>query len=96
VLGSAVITVSLGLIQMAMEMNVQRLVDVYVFPALFCCSLPTSLHCSLIAMVGVGLDLIFGPLVIQARFIKPDHIAISNAMLLFASLNHCPMLPLFI
>lgn len=65
VLGSAVITVSLGLIQMAMEMNVQRLVDV------------------LIAMVGVGLDLIFGPLVIQARFIKPDHIAISNAMLLF-------------
>lgn len=65
VLGSAVITVSLGLIQMAMEMNIQRLVDV------------------LIAMVGVGLDLIFGPLVIQARFIKPDHIAISNAMLLF-------------
>ena len=47
-------------------------------------------------MVGVGLDLIFGPLVIQARFIKPDHIAISNAMLLFASLNHCVMLPLLI
>lgn len=65
VLGSAFMTVGLGLIQMAMENNVQGQVDGFM------------------AMCGVGVGLTAGPLVIQARFIKPDHIAISNAMLLF-------------
>lgn len=40
------------------------------------------------AMAGVGVGLTAGPLVIQARFIKPDHIAISNAMLLFVGLKY--------
>ncbi|KAF9241388.1 MFS general substrate transporter [Melanogaster broomeanus] len=35
------------------------------------------------AMAGVGVGLIVGPLVIQARFTKPNHVAIVNAMLLF-------------
>lgn len=65
VLGSVVMTVGLGLIQMAMENNVQGQVDGFM------------------AMCGVGVGLTAGPLVVQARFIKPDHIAISNAMLLF-------------
>ncbi|KAI9569317.1 MFS general substrate transporter [Boletus coccyginus] len=35
------------------------------------------------AMVGVGGGLTAGPLVIHARFTKPNHIATTNAMLLF-------------
>ncbi|KIM64638.1 hypothetical protein SCLCIDRAFT_1213140 [Scleroderma citrinum Foug A] len=65
VLGSVIMTVSLGLIQMAMEKNIQGQVDGFM------------------AMAGVGVGLTAGPLAVQARFIKPDHIAISNAMLLF-------------
>ncbi|KAI6128146.1 MFS general substrate transporter [Pisolithus croceorrhizus] len=64
-LGSVIMTVGLGLIQMAMQKNVQGEVDGFM------------------AMCGVGVGLTAGPLVVQARFIKPDHIAISNAMLLF-------------
>ncbi|KAL4071818.1 MFS general substrate transporter [Scleroderma citrinum] len=65
VLGSVVMTVGLGLIQMGMENNNEGLVNGFM------------------AMAGVGVGLTAGPLVIQARFIKPDHIAVSNAMLLF-------------
>jgi len=43
------------------------------------------------AMAGVGVGLTAGPLVVQARFIKPDHIAISNAMLLFVSQSIVPL-----
>ncbi|KAI6041573.1 MFS general substrate transporter [Pisolithus marmoratus] len=64
-LGSVIMTVGLGLIQMAMEKNVQGQVDGFM------------------AMCGVAVGLTAGPLVVQARFIKPDHVAISNAMLLF-------------
>ncbi|KAI6041578.1 major facilitator superfamily domain-containing protein [Pisolithus marmoratus] len=65
VLGSAIMTVGLGLIQMAIQRNVQGEVDCFM------------------ALCGVGVGLTAGPLVIHARFIKPDHVAISNAMLLF-------------
>lgn len=64
-LGSVIMTVGLGLIQMAMQKNIQGEVDGFM------------------AMCGVGVGLTAGPLVVQARFIKPDHVAISNAMLLF-------------
>lgn len=43
------------------------------------------------AMAGVGVGLTAGPLAVQARFIKPDHIAISNAMLLFVSGGIVPL-----
>lgn len=64
-LGSVIMTVGLGLIQMAMQKNVQGEVNGFM------------------AMCGVGVGLTAGPLVVQARFMKPDHVAISNAMLLF-------------
>ncbi|KIJ59849.1 hypothetical protein HYDPIDRAFT_177654 [Hydnomerulius pinastri MD-312] len=35
------------------------------------------------AMAGAGVGLTAGPLIIHARFTKPDHIAITNAMMLF-------------
>ena len=43
-------------------------------------------------MAGVGVGLTAGPLVIHARFTKPNHIAITNAMLLFVrpSSPHSP------
>lgn len=34
-------------------------------------------------MVGVGVGVSAGPLVIHARFTKPNHVAITNAMQLF-------------
>ncbi|KAG6328647.1 hypothetical protein ID866_10442, partial [Astraeus odoratus] len=65
VLGSIIMTVGLGLIQMAMKNNTEGLVDGFM------------------AMCGVGVGLTAGPLVVQARFIMPDHVATSNAMMLF-------------
>ncbi|KAF8839271.1 MFS general substrate transporter [Paxillus ammoniavirescens] len=65
VLGSVIMTVGVGFIQMAMQRNIQGEVDGFM------------------AMVGVGVGLTAGPVVIHARFTKPDHVAITNAMLLF-------------
>ncbi|KAF9224680.1 MFS general substrate transporter [Gyrodon lividus] len=65
VLGSVVMSAGVGLIQMAIQHNIEREVNGFM------------------AMVGVGVGLTAGPLVIHARFTKPDHIAITNAMLLF-------------
>lgn len=41
------------------------------------------------AMVGVGVGLTAGPLAVHARFTKPNHIAITNAMQLFVRLLTC-------
>ena len=38
-------------------------------------------------MVGVGVGLSVGPLSVHARFTKPNHVAITNAMLLFVRLS---------
>ncbi|KAF9237186.1 MFS general substrate transporter [Melanogaster broomeanus] len=65
VLGSVIMTVGVGLIQMAVQRNMQAEVNGFM------------------AMAGVGVGLTASPLVIQARFTKPDHVAIVNAMLLF-------------
>jgi len=65
VLGSVIMTVGVGLIEMAMDHNIQSQVNGFM------------------AMVGVGVGLTAGPLSVQARFVKPNHIAITNAMLLF-------------
>jgi len=35
------------------------------------------------AMTGFGVGLTAGPIVVQARFLMPDHVAIINAMMLF-------------
>jgi hypothetical protein len=37
------------------------------------------------AMAGFGVGLTAGPIVVQARFLMPDHVAIINAMMLFVS-----------
>ncbi|KAF8452359.1 major facilitator superfamily domain-containing protein [Boletus edulis BED1] len=65
VFGNAILTVGVGLIQLAMEHNIQGQVNGFM------------------AMVGVGVGLTAGPLAIHARFTKPNHVAITNAMLLF-------------
>ncbi|OJA11790.1 hypothetical protein AZE42_13064 [Rhizopogon vesiculosus] len=65
VAGSIVMTVSLGLIQMSMQKNVQGLVDAFM------------------GIAGFAVGLTGGPLVVQARFLMPDHIAIINALMLF-------------
>ncbi|KAH7929270.1 MFS general substrate transporter [Leucogyrophana mollusca] len=65
VIGSAVTTAGLGLIQMGMQTNAQGLVDGF------------------LALTGVGVGLTGGPLVVHARFTKPDHVAIVNALMLF-------------
>jgi hypothetical protein len=77
-------TVGLGLIQMGMQKNVQGLVngcDVYV---LVRSGLLTS-KLSFMCMTGVGVGLTAGPNVVQARFLMPDHVAVTNALLLFVS-----------
>ncbi|KAH7929271.1 MFS general substrate transporter [Leucogyrophana mollusca] len=65
VVGSVVMTVGLGLIQMAMQMNKQYLVDAFM------------------AVTGVGVGFTGGPLIVHARFTKPNHVAIVNALMLF-------------
>lgn len=76
-------TVGLGLTQMAVQNNNQGLIDgsvlFNVFKRLF-----DTRHRSM-ALCGVGVGLTAGPFVIQARFVKPNHVAIVNAMLLFVS-----------
>lgn len=37
------------------------------------------------AMAGFGVGLTAGPIVVQARFLMPDHVAITNALMLFVS-----------
>lgn len=65
VAGSIVMTVSLGLIQMGMQKNVQGLVDGFM------------------CVAGFGVGLPAGPVVVQARFLMPDHVAVTNALMLF-------------
>ncbi|KAF9237179.1 MFS general substrate transporter [Melanogaster broomeanus] len=65
VLGSVIMTVGVGLIQMAMQRNMQGEVNGFM------------------AMAGVGVGLTSVSSAVQARFTKPDHVAIVSAMLLF-------------
>ncbi|KAG8215957.1 major facilitator superfamily domain-containing protein [Butyriboletus roseoflavus] len=63
VLGNVIMTVGVGLIQMAMQRNVQGEVNGFM------------------AMAGVGVGMSAGPVVIHARFVKPNHVAITNALM---------------
>ncbi|KAF8553476.1 MFS general substrate transporter [Imleria badia] len=65
VLGNVIMTVGVGLIQMAMQRNIQSQVNGFM------------------AMVGLGVGVCVAPLAIHARFTKPNHVAITNAMQLF-------------
>ncbi|KAH0831055.1 hypothetical protein J3R83DRAFT_13573 [Lanmaoa asiatica] len=76
VLGNVVMTVGVGLIQMAMQHNIQSQVHAM-------SSIDLNIVHRFIAMAGVDVGVNAGPVVIHARFTKPNHIAISNAMLLF-------------
>lgn len=65
VTGLIVITVGLSLIQMAIQKNVQGLVNGFM------------------CIAGSGVGLTAGANVIQARFLMPGHVAVTNALLLF-------------
>lgn len=43
------------------------------------------LNPSFMGMTGFGVGLTGGPIVVQARFLMPDHVAITNALMLFVS-----------
>ena len=40
---------------------------------------------SFMALTGFGVGLTAGPMVVQARFLMPDHVAITNALMFFVS-----------
>lgn len=77
-------TVGLGLIQMGMQKNVQGLVNGCDIHILVKSRLLTS-ELSFMCMTGFGVGLTAGPNVVQARFLMPDHVAVTNALLLFVS-----------
>jgi predicted Na+-dependent transporter len=44
-----------------------------------------------LAMIGFGIALTASPSAVHARFTKPDHVAITNAMLLFVRPSAAPL-----
>jgi hypothetical protein len=82
-------TIGLGLIQMGMQKNVQGLVNGCDVNILIRSGLLTS-RLSFMCMTGLGVGLTAGPNVVQARFLMPDHVAVTNALLLFVSCVDMP------
>jgi hypothetical protein len=74
VLGSIVVVISLGLIQMAMDQNKQSQVNGCVTSIhALCYAVLISDACRFMVMAGAGVGLTGGPLGIQARFAQGDH-----------------------